>query len=325
MRIGAEADVDALGRAAKLLAVASAWSELGLWDVLAGRDEAVELSELPGDPRALAICAPVLAHAGLLDGDGHRWAMSETARTLHARGELPHGHNLDWFGDLGRMAQVLREGGPVRSADGVPKLTTGGVRVDDRERTRAFLDMLYRRSEQSAAEVARWLVPRLSDGAAVLDLGGGHGRYARLLAERGCTVTLLDLPIVVELARERHGEALRYLTGDFHTAELGGPYDAALLSNIVHGEPPEACAALVARLFAALAPGGQLVLKDMFIDEQGRDPENAVMFGVTMLYYTQRGQSYTVADVRAWCAAAGFASVEVIALASYSLLIARKP
>ncbi len=325
MQVKTESDIDLLFRHAKLLAVASAWHALGLWDELARRDGPVDLAALPGDTRALAITAPVLAHAGLLDGNGTTWALSAVARQMHARGELPTARNLGFFEDLARMADVLRDGGPVRDAEGRPKVTSGGVVPHDREATRAFLDMLHRRSAASADDVARWLAPRLAPSAHVLDVGGGHGRYSEALVNKGFRATLFDMPLVVELARERHGEAIAYRAGDFLRDDFGGPYDAALLSNIVHGESAADDADITRRLFAALAPGGTIVFKDMFIDEQGNGPDHAVYFGTTMLYYTAKGRSYTVREVAAWCGAAGFDAPECVSVDGFSLVFARKP
>jgi 3-hydroxy-5-methyl-1-naphthoate 3-O-methyltransferase len=141
----------------------------------------------------------------------------------------------------------------------------------------------------------------------------------------GFAATVFDLPPVVELARERHGDRLTYRSGNFHQDDLQGPFDAILLSNIVHGESPSQNAALIERCFAALESGGWLVLKDMFIDEQGREPENAVFFGLTMLFYTAAGQSYRIDDVRDWCRRAGFEAPESMAVDTFCLVFAKKP
>lgn len=325
MKCRTEADFDQLLRGAKLLAVAGAWHELGLWDLLAARDGSVDLGELPGDTRSLLIAAPVLAHAGLLDGGGRRWTMSAQARVLHERGELPTSRNLESFADLARMVEVLRDGGPVTGPDGQPKVTSGGVRPEDPEASRRFLEMLHRRSEAAATTTAAWIAERLPGGGHVLDVGGGHGRYSEALVARGFEATLFDLPLVAKLARERHGDRLSYRAGDFHTDTFGGPYDAALLSNVVHGEPAEANADMFRRLFAALRPGGWLVVKDMFIDEQCRDPEQAVFFGLTMLFYTASGSSYGLRDVASWCDAAGFEPPSAVSVDTYSLVFAHRP
>ena len=325
MRVHTEADFDSMTRGAKLLAVAAAWHELGLFEALAASSEPVGLDELPGDPRAVALTAPVLMNAGLLDGDGRAVRLSTVGRSLFERGELPSAQNLEWLGDIAKMGEVLRQGGPVRAADGTSKATRGGVRPDDPERTRNFLNVLFRRSADSAAETASWIARRVGPGARALDLGGGHGRYAHELVQRGLEATLFDLPVPADLARERFGDELRVIAGDYKLDPLGGPYDAALLSNIVHGEDDEANAALIEKIAGELSPGGWIVIKDMFIDEQGRDPEEAAFFNTTMLYYTQGGRSYGLTEAKSWCERAGLGDFEAIAVSTFTLAFARKP
>lgn len=234
---------------------------------------------------------------------------------------------LDNLRDLTRLVDVLRAGGPVRDDHGVSRATVGGVRPDDPEGSRAFLDMLYRGSERMALETFQWTRHLLPDGAAhVLDLGGGHGRYARTFADAGHRATLADLPMVVEIARDRHGEHLEYIEGNFlQKLDLGGPYDLVLLSNIVHGQSAQENAALVARLAEILRPGGVLVLKDMFLDDRERYPARAVFFGLTMLFYTEQGRSYSLSEAAGWFRAAGLEAVAVTSLDTHDLHIARRP
>lgn len=214
----------------------------------------------------------------------------------------------------------------MRGADGTSRVTEGGVREHDREGSKAFLEYLYRRSAGDAGDVARWLAPRLKAGAGVLDLGGGHGRYGRALADLGLAVTLFDRSLVVELARERHGEALSFRSGDFLVDDVGGPYEAVLLSNIVHGLGPGESAGLFGRLRGAMTPGGLIVFKDMFLDEHGAQPAEAAFFDLTMLMYTREGRTYRVTELRELLRAAGFADGEHVYFtdAGYSLLVGRR-
>jgi len=322
--IRAEADFDELVRASRALAVVAAWHERGLFEALAEGPRA--LAELPGDGRAVAITAPVLKHLGLLHGDAERVALTRTARELWERGEMPTARNFEFLEDAARMAEVLDRGGPVTGEQG-SKGTDGGVRTDDPEQTARFLDMLDRRSEASARLVYDWLAPGLPAGAAVLDLGGGHGRYARTFAEQGHRATLFDLPHVIDYARGRHGEALTYIAGNFREPEtdFGGPYDLILLSNVVHGETDTVNRALIARLAGHLAPGGRIVLKDMFLDEHDQNPENAVFFGLTMLFYSSGGRSHSLERARGWLTEAGLEVPELSVLDSFQLLCARRP
>lgn len=307
---------------ARALAIVSAWSSLGLFDKL--REGPVARSTLPGDRRALDATIPVLVHVGLLAADGDRVALTPTAARLHATGALPTGKNLEFLTDLGKMAQVIAEGGPVRDGNGHKKATRGGT-VADPVQTEQFMNFLYRVSEEPAASTLAWLGPHLPERGAVLDLGGGHGRYARVFADAGHTATLFDQPGVVELARKRHGDALSYLEGDFHTTEsFGGPYDLVLLCNIVHGEEPEANASLVARAAKALRPGGRVAIRDMFLDEHGAHPASAAFFGITMLYYTDHGSSPTVKTAFEWFKRAGLEDCQLTVFETHQIVSARR-
>jgi hypothetical protein len=173
------------------------------------------------------------------------------------------------------------------------------VREDDPDRTRAFLDMLHRRSADDAEEVASRLAVRLPRGAHVLDLGGGHGRYARALVDRGLRATLFDRPLCIDIARERHGDAVGYVAGDFHQDALGGPYDGVVLSNIVHCLGPDENRALLRRVAAACAGGACVMVKDMLLHDGGYHPDEAAAFALTMLLFTRQGRTYSVAELAA--------------------------
>jgi SAM-dependent methyltransferase len=283
------------------------------------------LEELPGETRALRQTAPVLAHLGLLVGDGERWALSDTGQEIYGSGALTLRTAQRMFGDYSRFDAVVTQGGPVRAADGSSRVTEGGVREEDKQGARDFMDMLYRRSAVSAVQSATWLCARLHEGAHVLDLGGGHGRYGEELVKRGCRVTLFDRPVCVDIARERYGDQLRYQEGNFLEDELGGPFDAAYLSNIVHGLGPDENTRVFQAIHRALKPGGLLVLKDMFLGEHGAHPEEAVFFNLTMLMYTREGRSYSAGEMGDIAAAAGFSKFEHLYVSdcNFSLLIAK--
>jgi 2-polyprenyl-3-methyl-5-hydroxy-6-metoxy-1,4-benzoquinol methylase len=322
MKLETERDVFEWVYAAKALAVVSAWNGVGLFERLRGGPLA--MSEFPIDARALATTLPVLANVGLIALSGDRVGLTPTAERLLATGQMPTERNLENLGDLSRMADVLREGGPVRDAKGDRKVTKGGT-SENPEATQRFMDMLYRMSEEASASTFTWLAPTLPARGRVLDLGGGHGRYARVFADAGHEVTLFDQPMVTAIARKRHGDVLRYIDGDFHTVEsFGGPYDLILLANIVHGEGDAQNASLIARAAKSLAPGGRVAVRDMFIDELGGDPPPAVYFGLTMLFYTEHGRSPTITDTKAWFQRAGLVEPTVIRLETHQLVCARK-
>ncbi len=290
------------------------------------------LRELPGDLRALEATAPILGHLGLLvralGPEGESWALSLSGRALLRSGALSPGAAP--IEELALVPRVLREGGPAPGPDGVRRPHKGGTQPHDPEATRRFLDMLWRRSEGAAEITAEHVRARLGGAGRALDLGGGHGRYGAALAALGYEVTLFDQPLVVALARERHGERLLYREGDFEAEDFGPEaagqgYDVALLSNIVHSLGPEAVAGLLARMRALVRPGGLLVIKDMFIDASGVGPEPGVLFGLIMLMHSAAGRSYGLEEMARWLDAAGFPEREHVSVVDqgYALLIAR--
>ena len=323
-----ESDLDTLRRQASAWSVIVAWARHGLFELLAD-GEPVLAEELPLHGDALRNTAPVLAHLGLLirhpQPDGSTsWALSHSARQLLAEGALPTAGAASALEDLSRLHTVLEHGGPIRDTEGRSKVTSGGVVRTDPARTKTFMDMLYRRSEDSAVELARLLIPWVPSGRA-LDLGGGHGRYGHELAKNGHTVTLFDREICCEIARERYGDAISTKSGDFMVDDLGGPYHLIVMSNIVHGLGPDELDILLPRIRRALIPGGVLAIKDMFLDHTMARPESAALFGLTMLLYTSEGRSHTLVEMRNAMERADFNDFDLVNLRdqSFSVILAR--
>jgi len=175
--------------------------------------------------------------------------------------------------------------------------------------------------------VARELKPLLNEGDHILDVGGGHGRYGEALRERcGAAITLFDRAVCVDIAKERFGDSQSYIAGDFMTDSLGGPYEGALLSNIVHGFSLDENRILFRRLADVTKPGGLLVLKDMFFGETGAQPEEAAMFGMTMLLFTREGRTFSAQEMIALAEDEGFEKVGVLPVpdCNFSLIVARR-
>src|SRR5262249_7816244 len=66
------------------------------------------------------------------------------------------------------------------------------------------------------------------------------------------------------------------------------------------------------RARAALNSGGRLIIQDAFLhDKEELFPAEASLFAVTMLLFTDNGNTYSLADTTDWLKAAGFATVRV--------------
>ena len=107
------------------------------------------------------------------------------------------------------------------------------------------------------AGVVDLLAPR--PGERILDVGCGTGTLTRLLADARADVVGVDAsPAMVERARAAFPD-LRFDVADATTMAFDRPFDAVFSNAVLHWvRPPEMA---VARLFAALRPGGRLVLE----------------------------------------------------------------
>ena len=100
--------------------------------------------------------------------------------------------------------------------------------------------------------------------ARLIDIGGGPGRYAITLAQRGYRVTLVDLSAGnLELARQKAAEAGVELDGYLHANALdlssfaAGSFDAALLLGpLYHLHKLEERQAALQQAYRLLKPGG---------------------------------------------------------------------
>jgi len=138
---------------------------------------------------------------------------------------------------------------------------------------------------------------------AALDIGCGTGAFARLLAERAEHVLALDLsPAMIRLAQER---STPYPTIEFQVADIlsyefsPGQLDAIVSIATLHHLPMEK---LFVRLKEALAPGGVLIVLDLYQPRLVDLPLNLIAVPVNLiLKYARTGHLKEPAAVReAW-------------------------
>ena len=195
--------------------------------------------------------------------------------------------------------------------------TIGGTPLPERppeDATRAFIGAMH----VVSAPQAERMVAAAGIGSArrLLDVGGGPGTYtaAFLRAAPGLRATLFDLPLVVEIARERllaAGllERVTLVAGDFEKDPLPDGHDLAWLSAIIHQNGPAQNAALYARIHNALVPGGRLVIRDHVMEPARTRPRAGALFAVNMLVGTKAGGTYTFAEIQEGLEGAGFVRV----------------
>lgn len=290
-----------------------AMTQLGLFDLLEdGQPRTAEAlaEQLGADVRAIDICARILVRAGLLHYEDGAFCISSIASKLKTpirelKWEWRRRHNF------ANLLETIRTGRPAM-------VTSGGVVEADERDTRQFLQMSHRRSAtgvQEAIKVVRqtWDEIKSARGESnvaprILDLGGGHGRYAATFAAElpGAQVTLFDRELVTRIARELSGNDFQTRSGDFLVDDLGGPYDLVFMAYIVSGIAIEDVRSLFSQLRAVVVPGGAVVVEDMFVKLTMLQPAFAIDFNLILLLENERGRFRTVDEIAAIMSQTGF-------------------
>ncbi|MEJ3655080.1 class I SAM-dependent methyltransferase [Actinomycetes bacterium KLBMP 9759] len=170
------------------------------------------------------------------------------------------------------------------------------------------LDTLAAVARPLLGPVADACLRHLPPGGRVLDLGGGHGAFARSIAARGAPVVLQDLPVVIDQVGPALAEAgITTFGGDMRETLAPGPFGLVLLSTVTNMFDAAVNGDLLARVHDVLVPGGTVVIVSYL---RGRAPV-ADAFGVQMLCFSDGGDAHDEAAYREWLAAAGFETAEV--------------
>jgi len=172
----------------------------------------------------------------------------------------------------------------------------------------------------------------LSECQHLCDVGGGPGTYALFLCQKWpqLTATVLDLPQTRSIAESiidafELGHRVRFRAADYLEDDYGRENGAVLLSGVLHGETPSDCKEMLGKAFDSLAPGGQVMVQEVLLNEQKTGPLLPALFSLHMSY----GASYSGSEIAGWMEEAGFVAVQVHPLHGYSwlngLVVGRKP
>ncbi len=293
-------------------------NELGLYDVLVRGPRTVPslARSLKCDRRGVAMLTDALTAAGLLNRRGETLSLVPEARELFDRSSSAYlGYSLQHqkrlYDRWGKLTDVLRTGKPV------PK----GRRTKSEQHR--FLMAMIGASQPSVAAFLKLV--DLSKAWTFLDLGGGFGQYAMAVTTRWPHVkcTLFDVPPAIRLARplladQGWGDKIGTLSGDARTDKLGGPYDAILVSNVIHMFSLADSVRLLKRARQALTPNGKIYLKDFYLQDNRKGPKRAAVFALNMLVNTEAGSVFTEEDYRRMVDRAGLKRTRILPLGEAS-------
>lgn len=170
----------------------------------------------------------------------------------------------------------------------------------------------------------------LSDARRMLDVGGNSGEFARQAVARWpeLSATVFDLPVVCELGR-RHlaGSAevarVAFRPGDLRKDNLPTGQHVVSFKSVLHDWPDRDARDFLRKAYAALEPGGLLVIFERGeIEVQDRLPYWMVA-NLVFLPFFRSSNVY-----RGWLGELGFEGIEISGVdleMPFHLIVARKP
>lgn len=314
-------------------AVLFAASELDVFSKLsAGPKTAAEVAAAcNAKPEPTRFVLDACVTVGMIERDGDKYKNSETSEFFLVRGKGAFiGDGLKYAEDLypawGHVADLMRTG--------APQLPPETILGDDPEKTRAFVLAMHERAKGIGAVLPHGA--DLTGRKHLLDIGGGPGTYSVGLVRQtpGLRSTVLDRPGVLAVTKELVAEQgfsdrVSLRPADYLKDDFGSGYDVALLSGMMHRETPEACQLLLRKAFAALDPGGLVMVSDVFFEDDAKTkPPFATFFALNMMLTAEHGTCHASPEMAAWMKAAGFVNVEIKPLPPpnpHTLLFGAKP
>ena len=278
-------------------------------DRLKGEDVA---NKLKGDKRGVRILLNALSAMDLLVKKEDIYSNTPLSLTFLSKDSprymghiILHHHNL--IESWSRLDIAVRSGRSVRHK---------ATHTDEEERKNFLMGMF-----NLAMNLAPVLVPKvdLSGRQHLLDLGGGPGTYAIHFCMNNprLKATVYDLPITRPFAEKTIAEfklqgRIDFKGVDYLKEDIEGIYDVVWLSQILHGEGPENCRKIIAKVVSVLEPGGMILIHDFILNDSMDGPLFPALFSLNMLLGTPSGQSYSEKQIRDMLSDAGVREIRRI-------------
>lgn len=286
--------------------------ELGLFEALCnGPLTAAELSERLGtDYSGTEILLKALNGARYLSRRNGRYSNGRVVRRWLVDGALVRlRDSLLFYGDLWDVMSDLTS--MIRSG--------AVINLHYQNRPVEFWQRYLRALAAFAPLVAPEIVSKSKlprNARRVLDVGGGHGLYAGEFARRhpGLSAEVLDLPEACAVGRQIIAAAgltdqVHFREGDIRDCDWGAGFDAVLVFNLLHNLTESESRAALHRAFAALRPGGKVIVLDSEYQSGAGNLSLTAGLNEMMFYLTSGTRVYPEELMRRWIAEAGFGGI----------------
>ncbi len=306
--------------------------ELGVFTALAdGPQDGTALAKQLGlHPRSSRDFLDSLVALGMLDRDRDHYANTPTTDAFLDRnkpsyiGGLMEMANARMYPFWGSLTEALRTGRPQNETrDGGEDYFT--VLYADPDRLEQFLAAMTGFSAGTGRALAQkfpW-----DRYHTVVDIGTAQGCLPVQLALthphlRGGGFDLPPVGPIFEayVARSGLADRLRFHPGDFFTDELPTA-DVLVMGHVLHDWNLAEKRMLLTKAYAALHPGGALVVYDAIIDDDRRVNAFGLLASLNMLIETPGGFDYTGADGCEWMREAGFTQIYVEHLLGWDSMV----
>lgn len=292
--------------------------EMGVFTELAhGPAEFTELAGRLGlHARAARDFLDALVALGLLRRTQHRYSNTPDADLFLDRnkpgyiGGILEMANARLFGFWNHLTEALRTGQPQNEAKHDASSSPFTILYADPARLKGFLAAMSGISHGANLAIARQ-VP-WAKYTTYADLGTAQGDLAVQIALanphlHGMGVDLPEVGPVFEEYAEANGvsDRVRFQPGNFFQDALPA-VDVLTMGHILHDWNLAEKKMLVGKAFAALRPGGALVVYDALIDDDRSKNAFGLLMSLNMLIETPGGFDYTGADCVGWMKEAGF-------------------
>ncbi|QTA83934.1 O-methyltransferase, family II [Desulfonema limicola] len=279
-----------------------------------------EIAEkINGNLRGVSRLLNALAAMELLYKTGDRFSNTDFSKQFLSKDSadyagfiIMHHHHLvpSWA----EMSGSVLSGNPNRSS----------VSDTDKDIEReSFLMGMYNMASGIAPIYSK--IIDLSGCAHLLDFGGGPGTYAIhfCLNNPGLNALVFDLPTTQKFAEKtiasyNLSKRIQFKSGSYldENTDIEQDYDAAWLSHILHGQGPEEAELIVAKAVNALKPGGKIFIHEFILNNTLDGPLFPALFSINMFIGTDKGQSYSEADLQEMLEKSGISNIHRIDVSS---------
>jgi predicted O-methyltransferase YrrM len=272
--------------------------------------------ELDFAPRPADVLLTLAAANGLVEYIDGVYSATAVARE-HLVAGSPF-HLAPYFASLkdrpvvSDFARVLRSGQPAHWG-AVEDGLDWHKAMEDQAFAQSFTDAMDCRGLYLAQALAGQI--DLSERRTLLDIGGGSGIYACVLAAHYPALRAIVFDqapvdrIAARLIAARECDAqVSVHAGSFFTDAWPSDCDVHLFSNVLHDWGTSDVERLIARSAETLSPGGLIVIHEAFINDAKTGPRPVAEYSALLMHSTQ-GKCYATSEYAPMLAAAGFSEI----------------